>query len=111
MDDLNLCFYFSISNARNCLNNPRSVMEISPCKEDLIDPIYLVQLHVIKITSKYNTMTWNNLETCYKYTLGSDLHLSNPSESKKLSILAYQSLGACLRQHRDLFNLHTSEGS
>ena len=89
--------YCSISNPRNCFNNPWLVIENSLCKEDFIDPISSLKLHVIKMSSTYNTMTCNESPTCFKYTLGSYLHLSNPSDSLKFSILAYQALGDYLR--------------
>ena len=48
--------------------------------------------------NKYNSrIVSKGLSKCFKYTLGSYLHLSNPSDRRKLSILAYQALWACLK--------------
>ena len=88
---------FSISKPRNCFNNPRSIMENLLCNEDLIEHMSTMKLPVIKISSTYSTMTCNESPIFYKCKLGSYFHLSKPSEGRKLSILAYQALGDCLR--------------
>ena len=63
-------------------------------------------LHVIKISSTYNTMKIILPSYYCKYTFRSDLHLWKFCESRKASILAYQDLGACFNPYKDFCNLH-----
>ena len=53
---------------------------------------------IINIKNKYDEMV--------SYFLGIDIgakwHLEKPVSKRKLSILAYQALGACLRPYKDL---------
>ena len=59
----------SISKPRNCFNNPRPVIENTLCNEDLIEPISRI-IPVIKMSSTYSAIIYDDLSKCYKYTLG-----------------------------------------
>src|SRR5713101_5411186 len=78
---------------------------IAPFRE----AISACELPVMSRSSTYNTMIINEPLITFRYTFESDLHRTKFRDSKKLSILAYQALGACFSPYNDFLNLHTRE--